>query len=391
MPEIASSAERSLWDLTLVLDGFNPRARDSREPRALAAALAARGHRCEVLLAHGGVWAKQPIDGGGSACILPQSLESVLSGEPVGATSGHRRALLAYDGSSPAAWVAARAAARRGLPLLVVEPGWNDLKRLRERVLETFGRHLWGRVVRQCTQAVLAFDPLARDQALERGFPASLVELCAGGVDRSLFRPGMPTRLISRHRLVGRLLISVGPFEPGRGLELLVRAFAASVGQREDWTLLLVGAGSLRGRLVTLATRLGIAGRVRLLDYPPPEELAGLLGAGTLFALPAEDERARGVQLARALACGLPVLVADLPRYRFRFTPGLEGLVVPPGDQAAWSGTLARLAQAPELRQQMAAAARAAGSGLGWERAALAVEAGLQRAALTHQPGARAG
>jgi glycosyltransferase involved in cell wall biosynthesis len=201
----------------------------------------------------------------------------------------------------------------------------------------------------------------------------------------------MPTRLISRHRLVGRLLVSVGPFEPGRGLELLVRAFAASVGQREDWTLLLVGAGSLRGRLVTLATRLGIAGRVRLLDYPPPEELAGLLGAGTLFALPAENERARGVQLVRALACGLPVLVADLPRYRFRFTPGQEGLAVPAGDLGAWAAALGRLAQAPELRQQMAAAARAAGAGLGWERAAQSVEMALERTGLCLQPGARAG
>jgi glycosyltransferase involved in cell wall biosynthesis len=391
MPEIASSAARSPWGLTLVLDGFNPRARDSREPRALATALASRGHQCEVLLAHGGVWAKQPIDGGGSACILPKSLDSVLAAERVGGAGEARRALLAYDGSSPAAWVAARAAARQGLPLLVIEPGWNDLKRLRERVLETFGRHLWGWTVRQCTQAVLAFDPLARDQALERGFPADLVELCPGGVDRNLFRPGMPTRLISRHRLVGRLLVSVGPFEPGRGLELLVRAFAASVGQREDWTLLLVGAGSLRGRLVTLATRLGIAGRVRLLDYPPPEELAGLLGAGTLFALPAENERARGVQLVRALACGLPVLVADLPRYRFRFTPGQEGLAVPAGDLGAWAAALGRLAQAPELRQQMAAAARAAGAGLGWERAAQSVEMALERTGLCLQPGARAG
>lgn len=390
MPEMVSGTDRSPWDLTLVLDGFNPRARDSHEPKSLAAALCARGHRARVLLAHGGVWARQSEDGVGPAGV-PGGLAAELEAGPEPAPGNLRRALLAYDGSSPAAWAAARAAARRGLPLLVLEPGWNDLKRLRERVLETFGRHLWGRVVRQCTQAVLAFDPLAREQAVERGFPAELVALCPGGVDRGVFRPGMPTRLISRHRLPGRLLISVGPFEAGRGLELLVRAFAASVGQREDWTLVLVGSGSLRGRLVTLATRLGIAARVRLLDYPPAEELAGLLGAATLFALPAEDERGRGVQLARALACGLPVLVADLPRYRFRFAPGVEGLAVPPGDLGAWAGALGRLAQAPELRQQMAAAARSLGQRLGWEPAAQAVETGLERAWTSRVPGSRAG
>jgi glycosyltransferase involved in cell wall biosynthesis len=376
------------WRLTLVLDGFNPRARDSREPGFLATALEARGHRVERLEVHGGIWAREPSAAwSGSGLTHSPAAERLTSGLIESAPE----ALLAYDGSSPAAWIAARAAARLDVPLLILEPGWNDLRRLRERMLESFGRRLWGRMVRQRTRAVLAFDPLALEQSLERGFAREQVELCAGGVERSIFRPGQPTRLISKHRLTGRLLLSVGPFEPGRGQELLIRAFAASIGQREDWSLVLIGSGSLRHRLITLATRLGIAGRVRLLDYPSAEELAGLLGAGTLFAMPAENERPRGVQVARALACGLPVLVSDLERYRFRFTPGREGRVVPPGDLSAWTNTLAELARAPEQRQQMAAAARELGHSLGWERVALRLEALLERSGDTAKTSVRAG
>ena len=179
--------------------------------------------------------------------------------------------VVAYDGLSPAAWSGARVARRLDLPMVVVEPASTVGGALPWRFLRRLGERVWGSYVRSTTTAVVAVDPVARDLAISEGFPAARITILPEGVDLETFRPGCTSRLVSEHHIGGRLLTYCGPLEPGRGLELLVRAFGRTVGQRPDWTLVFTGDGPHRHRLRVEAERQGLGARVRWLPTPEAE------------------------------------------------------------------------------------------------------------------------
>lgn len=261
--------------------------------------------------------------------------------------------IVAYDAQSPASWLGARVARRQDAALVLVEGGIPpSAVRLHERFLHSLGERLWGRYVRDSCAAVVALDPVARATALEVGFPDERIHVLPEGVDTARFRPGLSSALFAQRRIRGRVCLHAGPLEQARGVEVLVRAFAATVGQREDWSLVFAGDGSAGGRVRVLADRLGIGARVHRVGRARPEELPGLMGGSTLLTVPALDESARGRQIARAMACGLPAIASGTERLRFYVEDGETGLLATPGDVAHWTAALARAAGSPEVRRR---------------------------------------
>jgi glycosyltransferase involved in cell wall biosynthesis len=284
-------------------------------------------------------------------------------------------AIVAYGALSPAAFLGARGARRLGVPLILVETGFPSGTRALERLLRRLGESLWGRVVRRTADRLLAIDRLGRDQAIKAGFPAKQVGLLAPGVDTGTFRPGLASGLLARHRIRGRTLLYVGTIERRRGLELLIGAFARTVGQRGDWNLVVAGEGPDRGHLRTVAERNGVSSRVYWLGWPREEELPGLMSASTLLALPVLEPGVRGSHIPRALAAGLPVLTTALPRLAEWVEHDVSGLVVPAGDLGAWVDAIRRAAASPLARRRWGESARRlAEERLAWPRVAQAFE-----------------
>ena len=313
--------------------------------------------------------------------VIPRSGD-----EPEGTGSRHNRAgvvgfqpdaIVAYDALSPAAFLGARAARKLDVPLVLVESGFSGSGRFHERLLRWLGQKLWGGFVRHTAARVVALDPHARDLALAEGFAADRIEIMPAGVNLATFRPGLTSGLISRRRIRGRLLLYVGRVGTGRGLDILIDAFAATVGQRRDWSLLLAGEGAPHERRALRAQvdQLGIGAHVHWLPAPRREELPGLMGSATLLALPAVDSGVRGRHIPRAMACGLPVIASALPRFTMLVEDGESGLVVEPGDREAWIAALSRAAGSPEARRRWGARSRElAEERLDWARVAEAFE-----------------
>ncbi len=277
--------------------------------------------------------------------------------------------IVAYDALSPAAVRGARMARKLSCALILVEGAIPPVGRPIQRALHRMGQWMWGPYVRRTADAVVALDPMARTQALNEGFEPRLIEVVPPGVDLKRFRPGLTSPLVARHHISGRILLYVGQLVSGRGLEVLVPAFARTVGQRSDWSLVLAGDGPAKARLRAMADRLGIAARVHWIGRPRPEELPGLMGASTLFAVPARDGSIMGQQVGRAMACGLPILASDLPRIRGRVEHEHTGLLVKPGDVEAWTEALGQAASSPMARKRWGANARAfAEAELDWAR-----------------------
>ena len=194
------------------------------------------------------------------------------------------------------------------------------------------------------------------------------MELTAG-VDVSTFRPGLSSELCSRHRLPRHFLLAMGRMEPGRGLEVLVEAFARTVGQRSDWGLALAGQGSLRAALRAQCERLGVSARVRWIGPVGDGELPALLGSATALLVPALDDDVTSQKIRRAMACGTSVLASDVARLRGTVEHDRTGLFVRAGDRDSWVEAISRLASDPARRERWSRAARArAVEGMTWLR-----------------------
>jgi glycosyltransferase involved in cell wall biosynthesis len=291
-------------------------------------------------------------------------------------------AVLAYDALSPAAWLGSRLARRRRVPLVLIEAGSFAQGSWMERAAWRLGEVLWGTFVRRAAGALVALDPVASAVALREGFRAESVTVLPHGVDVERFRPGLPSALVARHRIRGRILLHPGPLDARSGAELLIEAFARTLGRRDDWSLVLACEESVPQRLRACADRLGISARVHAVQAGE-DESPGLYSSSTLVALPYVDDGPLGGVAARALACGRPLLASDLPRLAHVVQPSGVGLLASAsGGVQAWVETLRQAVSDPEARNRWGANGRAlALRELDWQRIAAALERVIQGAA----------
>ena len=181
--------------------------------------------------------------------------------------------------------------------------------------------------------------------------PDRLVRM-ASGVDAEHFHPGASTvddQLLPRPRVV-----FTGRLHPQKNLPLLLEAWSAVAKQR-DGSLILVGPGNDRQRLVELAASLGIADRVQFtggVDSP-----ADYLRAADVFVLPSVAEGMSN-SLLEAMATALPCAVSAIGGNTDLIDDGATGRLVKSPTPEAWTRTLLELLDDPSHAQRLGAAAR---------------------------------
>jgi glycosyltransferase involved in cell wall biosynthesis len=99
-----------------------------------------------------------------------------------------------------------------------------------------------------------------------------------------------------------------------------------------------------------------LAGRVVVHGHRSPEEVAGFYRAADMFALTSVREP-YGTVYGEAMAAGLPVVGWDAGNLPHLARDGVEGRVIPAGDQAALTAALAALATDEPLRRRLGVAA----------------------------------
>lgn len=122
-------------------------------------------------------------------------------------------------------------------------------------------------------------------------------------------------------------ILSVGHLESRKDHATLIRAFA-EIGKVWDGSLVVVGNGPLRRKLVKLATDLGVGDRVRLSSAVGEDELASLYRECRCLVCPSLSE-GFGMTLLEGLAAGIPVVASRIPPHEevagdtaVYFTPG---------------------------------------------------------------------
>lgn len=142
-----------------------------------------------------------------------------------------------------------------------------------------------------------------------------------------------------------------------KGPLVLLNAFAETQRSCADVKLRIAGGGSLSQKVSTRAKEYGIAERCELQGtYTTIEQKCAFMQSLDVFVLPSLTEGTPN-GIIEAMAYGLPVIattVGGIPDLVVEET----GILVPPDDAAALAQAMKRLAQDPQLREQMGRAAR---------------------------------
>lgn len=254
----------------------------------------------------------------------------------------------------------------------------HDLTFLRLRTfgaVTTFGmRQVVSRAAANA-DAVVAGSAVARDEICDLlGLEREAVAVVHHGAGRPPpQQPADAGELASRYQLDGGpLVLCVASKRPHKNQELLLRALCEP--GLDDATVVLAGhAEPYDARLRELAAGLGVAGRVRFVDYVPDADLEGLWQLASVAAFPTRAE-GFGLPVVEALARGVPVACSDIAV--LREVGGDHVRLFDPDDPADAARTIAATIAAQPDR----AAARAWAARYTWVQSARGTFAAYDRA-----------
>jgi glycosyltransferase involved in cell wall biosynthesis len=153
----------------------------------------------------------------------------------------------------------------------------------------------------------------------------------------------------------GRVIVSIGNMFPHKDQATLLRAFS-EIAERVPAHLVLIGEGPMRAELESLATSLGLDDRVWFVGFQ--KNPFKYLARSSVFVSPSAAE-GFDISQIEAMACGLPVVVTDAPRFK-AVTDGDTGLLVPPGNPPALAAAVLRILRSDELATKLGRNAAAA-------------------------------
>lgn len=154
---------------------------------------------------------------------------------------------------------------------------------------------------------IVAVSQALKDALVELAVSPERIVVLRNGVDLEMFRPGDRAATRAALKLNGRILVSVGHLIERKGHDLTISALPTL----PNCTLLIAGDGPDRAGLEALASRLGVADRVRFLGALPHSELRDLYTAADAFVLSSSREGWPNV-LLEAMACGTPVVASAI-------------------------------------------------------------------------------
>lgn len=207
------------------------------------------------------------------------------------------------------------------------------------------------------SDAAICGNADARDILRAKGFTRPIHVMPLLGLDAELFAPRDGSALRAELGLEGLVIGFIGRFVPEKGvLDLLEAASTLTM----PFTLLYIGGGALEGEIRQEASRLGLAGKLRIVTSVPHADIPRYINAMDMLVLPsytvAHWKEQFGQVLVQAMASEVPVLGsthAEIPN-----VIGDAGLTFRERDVEDLRRQLARLAASPELRRELGPAGR---------------------------------
>jgi D-inositol-3-phosphate glycosyltransferase len=268
----------------------------------------------------------------------------------------------------------------RGVPLVVrpAEPGefTGEVSQRTLSALPPGARDLAKKALRNLrawaygkANVVVAISKAMAREAEAFGFPPDSIVGIPNPVDTALFRPATPAEREDVRRELGiaggtKIVTFNGRLARGKGAVTLARAWKELAPLHPDSVLVVIGSGPTHDPKVDEEQVLraflrneGLEQRVLLLGSRPAVER--YLAASDVFVFPSEVGEGFGNALTEAMACGVPVLAANISCGSVDLVQeGEHGLKFEPGNPASLRDRLHELLLDESARARMGAAGR---------------------------------
>jgi glycosyltransferase involved in cell wall biosynthesis len=149
-------------------------------------------------------------------------------------------------------------------------------------------------------------------------------------------------------RKEGFTLVYVGRLEPVKNHVLLLNAFRIALRSRPDLRLWMVGDGSERKALESLATELGIDSQIKF--WGQQLDVAPFFSAADAFIMSSKSE-GLPMSLLQAFSLGLPAIVTDVGGMAEVVRLAQAGFTVPVSDCAGMAAAILQLADSDAERK----------------------------------------
>lgn len=187
------------------------------------------------------------------------------------------------------------------------------------------------------------------------------IEITPFGVDCNLFNPDKRTRKIDDKKFI---VGTVKTLSPKYGISTLLKAVSIVRRKFSDMNLELriAGKGSHEAVYKKLADNLGISDITKWLGFISQEDAAREWANMDCAIIPSESEsesESFGVSAVEAQACGIPVIISDIPGLMEATKPEETSLVIKRGDAQELAEKIIILLKDEEKRKELGSRGRA--------------------------------
>lgn len=243
-----------------------------------------------------------------------------------------------------------------GVPLVVHYHGGDATKEkhYRRGLVPTIYQQRLAELQREAALFICVSD-FIRDRLLARGFPADKLLVHRYGIEIDTTATGEPPTAVGKP-----YLLFAGRFVEKKGIDQLIEAMRRLAGEGRSVRLLLVGDGSIASKLRRAAV--GLA-NIEFVGWLPNDELRRRMRGALAVCVPSHETPegdAEGLPnvVLEAMEAGVPVIGTRHAGIGEAVEDGRTGLLVPPGDVAALTAALRRLADEPDTARTMGVEAR---------------------------------
>jgi glycosyltransferase involved in cell wall biosynthesis len=201
-----------------------------------------------------------------------------------------------------------------------------------------------------------------RQLAVSYGMPDERIVTFPWGIDLEHFSP----ETIKHSDENTFTLLSTRNWEPIYGVEVIAQAFAQSSRQQPALRMVMLGNGSQAGTLRRILSNenttynqpgTSVDSRVLFPGLAKYDRLPRFYRSADLYVAATHSD-GTSISLLEAMACGLPVLVSDIPGNREWVTPGVNGWLFPNGDADAMTEAILSAVDQRARLPEMGRAAR---------------------------------